>query len=577
MMSFTGSANFSVSALFSNVETISCDFSWVNDSTSRKRIAYYEDMFEKTWDGQYSALKVIPIENVQSFIEKSFPVESLDELVREEEALIKKMQENEQLSDQLVKQLKKVRKHLSRNTRAQIKIPDFIDVRPYQEEAINNWQKNGYQGLFEMATGTGKTITALIGAIRLGEETGKLVALILVPTISLAEQWKEELQSFHFTTIVSIYSGNPKWYQEAKKLLNSFKIGSEKYPAIVATYASYTSNEKFKEIVNKLPGQTLLIGDEAHNMGAAEVKNNLPDNIHYRLGLTATPHRHFDEAGTRALLKFFNAVNGATFEFGLSKAIKEGYLSQYKLYPHFAELNEEEFEEYVDITNKIARKVQIVDGKIQDMDPSLERLFRERRKLLNTARDKIRVLGEIIDQMQDNEEVHHTLVYCPEGSYGDRKIIHELGSFLAHNKGLKIGHFTGDTPPKRREELLTEFDQRKIQCLLSMKCLDEGVDVKKTETAIFLASTTNPRQYIQRRGRVLRTHSEKPLAFLHDVITVPPILSEENEVVQRVEKTILKQEFRRYMEFAENSLNYVEALNPVKDLANQYDLNPHSL
>ena len=143
---------------------------------------------------------------------------------------------------------------------------------------------------------------------------------------------------------------------------------------------------------------------------------------------------------------------------------------------------------------------------------------------------------------------------------------------MGFKKGLRIGKFVGDTPTDRRRQLLDDFDEGKIQCLLAMKCLDEGVDVKRTETAIFVSSSTNPRQYIQRRGRVLRTHPKKPFAFLHDIIVKPPVLQNEEDRVIHIERIILRQEFRRFKEFAEDALNYAEAMAPINNLCEKFKI-----
>ena len=236
-------------------------------------------------------------------------------------------------------------------------------------------------------------------------------------------------------------------------------------------------------------------------------------NISYRLGLSATPHRHFDDSGTHKLLKFFNAETAHTYKLDLKQAIADKFLCQYKLYPHLAVLNESEYEAYIDLTKRIAKKAHIIKNQ-EEPDHHLEQLLRDRRNILNRAEGKLSILGQIIDSIIESDgEVKHTLVYCPEGSNPDEdaRIIDEYGKFLGLEKGRRIGKFVGETPPEERLRLLEDFDKGRIQCLLAMKCLDEGVDVKQTKIAIFLSSSTNPRQYIQRRGRVLRTHPKRVL------------------------------------------------------------------
>jgi superfamily II DNA or RNA helicase len=308
-------------------------------------------------------------------------------------------------------------------------------------------------------------------------------------------------------------------------------------------------------------------------MGAPEMLRKLPTNIKYRLALSATPHRHYDDSGTHKFLEFFNAVGKSTYVFGMKEAIANRFLCQYKLYPHFAELNEDEYKEYLDLTRKISQRAHFNKNKLLETDVTMERMLQDRRKILNKAEGK-KLVGDIIDEMKKHGEIHHTLVYCPEGSDAneDDSIISEYSRFLAFEKNLRVAQFTGATPPEKRSQLLKDFDDGKIQCLLAMKCLDEGVDIRRTETAIFVSSSTNPRQYIQRRGRVLRVHPNKPFAYLHDLIAVPPKVELNDKKAESVDKMILSQEFRRYKEFAEDSLNYVEAVTPVKAICEQYNI-----
>jgi len=300
----------------------------------------------------------------------------------------------------------------------------------------------------------------------------------------------------------------------------------------------------------------------------------LPHGIQYRLGLSATPHRHFDDSGTQSLLLFFNSAHKSTFVFSMKEAISAQFLCQYKLYPHFAELNKGEYEHYIELTKEISRRAHIKKNEFLENDSYLEKLLRDRRNILNRAANKQNVLGEIIEGMKENGDINHTLVYCPEGNDADEdsKIIDQYGRFLGIEKGLRIGKFISETLTERRRELLQQFDKGSIQCLLAMKCLDEGVDVKQTETAIFVSSTTNPRQYIQRRGRVLRTHQKKSFAYLHDIIAVPPETLDDDERAKEIEKVIFTQEFKRYKEFAEDAVNYVEAMEPIKPILEKYDI-----
>lgn len=571
-VTFSGSINFSKTAFLNNIEAISCNLSWVNESREVQKVEYYNELFKKTWEGKSQIVKIIPIEKVKEVIRDKFPVRGINELLIEEEKLINELMRNK-ISKSVKKKLDFVKNKYIVGTSDLPKYPDEYEKREYQNDAVNSWVNNSYQGLFEMATGTGKTVTGLLASTYLIERIDKIFLLILVPTISLAEQWKKEVERFNYRESYIISSDYPNWPVDLQQTLNSFKLTNAKYPVFISTYDSFKS-KKFQDVVNQLPPQTMLIADEAHTMGAAEIRKKTPHNIKYRLGLSATPHRHYDDSGTQSLLRYFSAESRSTYSFDMERAISEKFLCQYKLYPHFVELTKEEYRQYIDISRQISRKAHINRQKFIDTDKGLEKLLRDRRNILNKAFEKINALSRIIDDMKTKGEVHHTLVYCPEGMDNDedQRIIDQFGRLLGFEKGLRIGKFVGDTPTDIRRQLLDDFDKGKIQCLLAMKCLDEGVDVKRTETAIFISSTTNPRQYIQRRGRVLRTHPKKPFAYLHDIIVKPPVLQNEDERVIQVERTILRQEFRRFKEFAEDALNYAEAMAPINNLCEEFKI-----
>ena len=569
-VAFTGSLNFSESAFLHNVETISCYRSWTSEN---ERVNYYNSLFRKVWTGQNSSVQFVSIDKVKTRITSSFPTSDIDELLKTELSLIEKQlstNSNASNNDKLKRLSEKIKKKsLVQSSQ------DELDAQPreYQREAIERWGNNNYQGFFEMATGTGKTFTGLFASLALKRKTNKCFLLTLVPTISLAEQWKEEVKKVGYTNTIIVSSNHSNWDKQLMSTINAFKLETIDQVVCISKYDSYKSS-KFEPFVSKLPKETMLIADEAHAMGAPQMLQKLPTNILYRLGLSATPHRYFDDSGTEKLLAFFNSKNESTYKLDLKKAIADKFLCQYKLYSHVATLSNAEYEEYKNLTKKIAKKAHIVKNKFEEADHHLEKLLRDRRNILNRAHAKLSILGQIIDSIKESEgDVKHTLVYCPEGSSPeeDTKIIDEYGKYLGLEKGLRIGKFAGETPPEEREKLLRDFDKGNIQCLLAMKCLDEGVDVKQTKIAIFLASSTNPRQYVQRRGRVLRTHPKKSFAHLHDILAIPPEMPDDEQLMG-IEKTIINQELSRYREFAEDAINYVEATEPLKPIVDKYML-----
>lgn len=572
-VAFSGSINFSITAMFKNLEAISCYRSWTQDNSDIARIDYYEQLFEKIWMGKHQSIRVVPIEKVKVVFRDKFPIDSIERLLDDESILVENLVTEGRIPLSLSNKLTKLKRKFLNKAVKNPGLPGSVQVRDYQEIAVANWIKNDYKGLFEMATGSGKTITGLYASIKLLEKLNGIFLLVLVPTISLAQQWHEEVVTFNYSEIILISSDNPAWGSDLQAGLNSFRLGTLKHLVAISTYDSFKS-KKFQDFYEKFPDETMILADEAHNMGSPEMLSKLPFTINYRLALTATPHRHFDDSGTRELLEFFNVAAKSTFVFSIKDAIANQFLCQYKLYPHFAELNDQEYKEYISLTKQIAKRAHFRKKALISTDTTLERLFQKRRKILNQAEAKIKILGGIIECLKHKNKAHHILVYCPEGNneQEDNRIIDETGKYLAFEMELRIAPFTGMTQSDKRQELLRDFDLGAIQCLLAMKCLDEGVDVKQTETAIFVSSSTNPRQYIQRRGRLLRVHFNKPFAYLHDIIAVPPKNDVADPITKEIDKIILQQEFKRYKEFAMDAVNYVDAVTPVKRLCEEYQI-----
>lgn len=448
-----------------------------------------------------------------------------------------------------------------------------IQLRDYQEEAIQNWVKADYVGFFEMATGTGKTITALSCAKYLVAAEGRVCLLILVPTLDLASQWKHDVKNIICRNIVEANSNSPDWYEKA---LMAIYEQRDSY-CIIATYATFLSN-RFQYIVSKISPKCMLIADEAHNFGSNSHKAQYPSHIERRLGLSATPDRHFDEDGTRAVMNYFNAVEAPTFEFNMAEAIRRGYLCEYYYHPIIVHLNDDELSEYKIISKKLF-KYFTSQGSFND-SPAVTALLLKRKRIIHQAVKKFDALRHILKDLKRGDfRPSHVLVYVPEGNDKneeavDKKLIDEYSRIISIEFGLRQHQFIGQTTG--RNEILGQFSDGKIEVLTAMKCLDEGVDIKRAETAIFCASTGNPRQFIQRRGRVLRTHPDKKFAVIYDMIVVPASKNESFEGSLSMEKSILQGELKRVHEFAGLALNHYQALYSLEEVAREYELDIYS-
>lgn len=417
-----------------------------------------------------------------------------------------------------------------------------------------------------MATGTGKTITSLMAGSKLANlQEGKLAVVVAAPYQHLVEQWTEELQNFG-TLPIKAYRSRKTWVDELSKSIAEFSLGSRDIITVVTTHNTFATNH-FQEIINRIDGsKTLLIVDEVHHMGAPYLRESLPDQIQARLGLSATPQRWYDEAGTEALFEYF--VNGVVFEYGLEKAINNGYLSEYYYVPHTVHLTDEEEEEYLALSRAIGKRAagsseEISDTDIQS-DEKLQQLLFKRARLIGAAENKISVLNELA---KEQENIAHTLVYCGDGQVGseDEKTKRQLQAvteLFGKDLGIKTHRFTYEEGHATRERLLSEFEEQQIEALVAIRCLDEGVDIPATKTAYILASSSNPRQFIQRRGRILRPHPGKQNAVIHDFIVAPPArirAEKEDDSVFNVERNLVRKELQRVSLFSESARNHPDA------------------
>lgn len=449
----------------------------------------------------------------------------------------------------------------------------ILKIRDYQQKAIDAWVSNGYIGFFEMATGTGKTITALYCAKYLLNLESKIILLVLVPTLDLALQWKDSVKNIVCPNIILANSKSPDWYQETVNALQ----GQGSF-CIITTYSTFLSG-RFQYIVGKLPNETMIIADEAHNFGTDLHLKLYPQKITRRLGLSATPIRHFDEEGTHAIMAYFGATSSPTFQFNMAKAIKEKYLCEYYYYPIIVSLTDTELAEYKLISKKLAKYFS-QEGNFKT-SPILTMLLLKRKRIIHNAFEKFDALRRIFEELvNQKKELKYILVYVPEGNDKDeeavnRKLIDEYSRIISVEFGIDQHQFIGLTTS--RSIILEQFAAGKIAVLTAMKCLDEGVDIKRAETAIFCASTGNPRQFIQRRGRILRTHPNKNFAVIYDMIVVPSIGDGDFDKSLEMEKSILQGELGRVYEFASLSLNKYQALQSLESIAKNFEIDIYSV
>lgn len=597
---FDGSCNFSRTALVDNIESLTASCSWDGDIAVAKIESQCED-FDDVFNGRNDAVVYVAAEDVKTRIVKSFPDKSIDDLLNKEYEFIKQ-DRSKALPKSVLKALDKaksrveliVEKIREREEPVEVKrdTPSFpypSGPRDYQKQAFENWKGNKQKGLFAMATGTGKTITSLNCLLEIYNRRGYYKALILVPTITLVEQWEVECEKFKFSNVIKVCSKYSGWKSAIAGLRMQEMSSSDNKLSyiIIATYASYVRSNVFLEL-NQFPkDKLLLIADEAHNMGGGQMASRLKD-IKYarRIGLSATPNRQFDDVGNQMLMSFFGSEENYTFEYSMAEAIEKGALCRYYYYPHIVKLTRCEMQDYNDISKQIVRLSGRMDEDSQEI---LKRLLLKRKRIIHKAANKKDVFEEIVrNRFLEKGNLKYTLVYVPEGNRpddqsadifdrsdtieDDEDTLHLIDDYTRivrdMNPHIIVRQFTSDSTD--RDDMLEGFAKGDIDVLTSMKCLDEGVDVPRSELAIFCASTGNPRQFIQRRGRVLRTHPDKHVAIIHDLIVVPDNCFDAECFA--MERNLVESELRRVRDFALLSENLNDTDNALEDVLNHYNL-----
>lgn len=590
---YKASCNFTYYGLSENIEELEAFLSWENGRSSKlikRQLRLIDDYFtEKDEDVEY-----IPVSEIEVVLKDKFGKKDINELLVQEELLLKKkasLISNPKLKNRIASLFVKIE-----TASKTPKFPYPEGPREYQKIAFENWKNNKQQGLFAMATGTGKTITSLNCLLEVYKKTGYYKALILVPTITLVNQWEEECKKFKFNLIVKVCSNSKNWKNDIAGILLQEKLSPTENISfvVISTYASYARVNIFAEL-NQLPAKTLLIADECHNMGSPTLLKLLSRiNCKRRIGLSATPERQFDEEGNKKLSSFFSSENGYTFEYSMQEAISKGVLCRYFYFPHLVSLTDAEMSDYLKLSLKIAKYFNPKKDGFVKNDPILTALLLARKRIIHKAFNKVAAFQNIIkEQFQKKGNLRYSLVYVPEGNdpndyfetdrfsqkdetENDNDAVHLINVFTKAVKDLDtritVRKFISVTNEK--DNILEQFAHGEIDVLTSMKCLDEGVDVPRAELAVFCASTGNPRQFVQRRGRILRQHRDKQFAYIHDLVVIPEVSPSSDSY--EMERSMLKKELVRVNNFASLSENSSHTVNMLLDTMNYYNLNLYS-
>jgi len=442
----------------------------------------------------------------------------------------------------------------------------------HQVTAIEKWFCQDCRGIFKMCTGAGKTIAALAAVWRLAKgckDRKELIppVIVSVPTRVLADQWCNEICSLGFSMPTRAYQSATQYFDILESCLEFYREASPAF--IVTTYCTF-ADEKFQRVISQLSHsgkQAIWIADEMHNLASPrllELMQSRDAYFRWRIGLSATPEIEGEPDKTERLMAFFGGL-AATYE--LKDAIAAGVLCQYTYHPCPCYLNTELGERYLELLRQIDTSEHARRNDIN--------LYREKRDLIRKAGVQVSAFAELLPKLLSKEaRLEHTLVYCPPGygssvddqgadvtdetseDVGDERLLDDIISLL-HRESIEVSSILGETPQSRRSQILREFAAGRLQAVCAIGCLDEGVDVPSIRRAVVLYSVNREKQFIQRRGRILRrglAESSK-IAEIYDIIILP----QGSQIPTLQAEALLKKELRRYHEFAKLALNQVDA------------------
>ncbi|TPE16805.1 DEAD/DEAH box helicase [Pantoea vagans] len=540
-VAFIGSANETEKALNDNLnsESINAYFSW--DEIIYK---YYgidiEERFEKLWRDEQPVTKTIPASH--EFINKLADYHAGKDIKH----IISQLNE---LENQDREDLAKEYSHLP-------KLPNFIGrnkykLKDHQKKALEAWSANNYRGILKLATGSGKTITALHACTKLSINEHfirGICVVVAVPYQGLAEQWHEEMKLFNINALLC-YKSQDIWLQDLKNKVSGFNLATSKTFIAIVVVNNTLKKTSFLNEINKIHSDRILfISDECHNHANQSLISILP-KASLRLGLSATPWTENETEKQEILTSYYG---GIVAEYGLREAINDEVLCPYDYFPVICEMTPEEAENYEELSSLIAKMEAMKENGGPVNEEVLMHLYLRRTRLMGNIKSKLHALDCII---KENGVHSHTLFYCGEGGIegefdDNEKSIDEVSKIL-HKRGWRTSKFTSEQSLALRRDIMNSFKNANIDALVSKRVLDEGIDVPACSQAFLIASTRNERQYIQRRGRVLRRAPNKEKAQIFDFVVSPPI----NLKNKTCFDIMMKQEMLRVEEFSRLSLN----------------------
>jgi superfamily II DNA or RNA helicase len=505
-----GSNNETLAAYIHNIESFDVFRSWQEPSRVNQHII----RFNNKWDGLNPNVKVV-----------NFMAAMTTDLLKR----LKTDQSIEELID-LTKELKKLR--IEKKPKIELK----FDPYDYQKMAAERWIE-AKKGILKFATGSGKTKTAIYSLRELFFQKTSLFVVVLVPDKTLSYQWAVEFQGLNVKATVC--NSDYNWRSDLQDKISFYQQGISDLYVVVTTTDTFFG-DRFQNVIKRIKDYVMIV-DECHSVTLNNYKFKMPQ-VTYRLGLSATPESDYDEQRTKATLGYFN---GILAEYSLEDAINDGKLTPYNYYPIEVSLNEEEILEYQDYSKKISFLFS-KKNPTPDEIAIRENLLFQRSRILYNAESKLDALKKLLSNIPD--VLNHLIIYCGASQSKEDATLSQLESVNSMLNEINIPHaqYTGSESTYEREIGLREFRRGTYNSLTAIKCLDEGIDIPEIENAIIMASSQSTREFVQRRGRLLRLSLGKKVSNIYDFI----IVSEDARLL-----TATISEMRRALEYSSIALN----------------------
>lgn len=550
-ITFRGSMNESETAMVENYESIEVDCSW--ETEGLRRAIQRERQFDAIWNDNSQNWSTIPIPEAvkASLVQIRRPIKADTYEYTSTEPLFVRASEDVYMSTRPA-------------------IPKWLELRKYQKNAIAAWVKNNNRGIFQMATGTGKTKTSLSAVTKILDvyysNQVKCGLVVVVPYVVLLEQWMEDLKEFQISPI-TCYESKSKWLPKVEESIRLFNENVRDKLFLITTTKTFVLND-FQRCLASINGDYIFLADEMHHLTSDLMRQGLPHNAKYRLGLSATLMTKYNSVKMEELKSYFG---GVVFEYSMKEAIDTDCLTKYFYYPIYVELTDEEKNAYYEVSKKISKAMLMTGDDIDNEDNVLlKALLSQRGRILASAENKLSKLKEIAPQFKDKANL---IVYCGDKIEANERYIDKVYGII-NEEGIISAKFTAEEDQQQRKNILNLFETRVIQALIAIRCLDEGVDIPQLETAIIMSSGTNPKEFIQRRGRILRKAPGKQFSYIYDFIVIPSLSLQDVVALTPEEKEmelrVISREFERVQEFASLAENSLEVTSSFLEKWRQY-------